>query len=431
MVVSAHSAGDDHVWQASDFRYVHWSLSLVGFLVYLFVAVTYQLRIADVGMAAALVGLILLRQPIRVPPLVLGVGVLYLWGWVTLATSPYPGVVVEELKTLGKLLLILLVAVNVLRSRAEIRLYLILFLLFYAAYPARGTIFNYVGGHRIFGRALWNFIYANPNDLAVITLLVLSMAAGVLITDRQTWFRLGAFAAVIVLTVVILMTKSRGVFLGLSTFGAFALLPQLKRARGVAIIAVIFAGILTLAPEDSFKRLGGLSKATGTKELAQVDPEGSALQRYAIWQVSWAIIRDHPIMGVGWGAYAEAHARYSPRVDPTGISRGKRDTHSTYFNIIAETGVPGALIFASLLIGTFVHAERARRRCKTTMPRAAQQLFYLEIGLIGFLVAGIFGSYSRISFLYLHLGLIYVMAQACNDDMDRLRGGAKRELRMS
>ncbi len=413
------TAGDDMVWAESDFRHVKWSVSLLGFLLYVFVAVTYQLGIGDIGMMIALAGMLVLPYPLRVPVPLLGLGLLYTWGWVTYFTSHYPEVVYEELITLGKLFLILLVAVNVLRSRAEIRLYVICFSLFYALYPARGTIFNYLGGYTHFGRALWNFIYANSNDLAVITLLALSVAAGILVTERQKWFRIGAFVAVIVLTVVILLTKSRGTFLGLGVFAIFALIPHMKQLRGVAVIGVILGGIFILTPSDVFERMTGLTRATDVENLAEVDPERSAEQRYAIWQVSWALIANHPATGVGWGAYSKAHGEFAPAVDPTGLSHGERDTHSTYFNVAAETGIPGLLIFLLVVLGALAHSQRARRRCRHLMPRTAQQLYFLQLGLIGFMVAGIFGSYSRISFLYLHIALMYAVAQACNDDVDR------------
>jgi O-antigen ligase len=419
-------AADLRAWQAGAFRNIRWSLALVGFLTYIFVAVTYQLGIADIGMMAALVGMFFLPRPVRVPPVVLGLAALYLWGWVTWTTSDFPDIASEALVTLGKLVLILFVAVNVLRTRAEIRFYLIFFLLIYAAYPARGTIFNYFAGYTHFGRALWNFIYANSNDLAAITLLVLSMAAGVLVTERQKWFRIGAFAAVIVLTVIILLTKSRGVFLGLGFFALFALLPNLKHLRNIGVVGIIVAAILMLAPDDVWERVGGLRYATDTENLAEVDPERSAEQRYAIWQVSWRIIGDNPVTGVGWGAYSSAHREAAPLVDPTGLAWGGRDPHSTYFNLAAETGFPGLVLFLTLASGALIFAEKARRRCRKAMPLHAQQLFYLQLGLIGFLIAAVFASYSRISFVYLHLGLMYVIARACEDEMELIEASPTR-----
>jgi O-antigen ligase len=414
--------GDEMAWAMSDFRRIPWSLSLVGFLVYVFVIVTFRIRIADVGMVAALVGLLFLPYAIRVPRLLIGMGVLYVWGWITMLASDYPEVVRSEMVVLGKLLLILLVAVNVLRTRSAIRFYMIFFLAIYAAYPARGTIFNYLGGYTHFGRALWNHTYSNSNDLAALTLLALSMAAAVLVGERNRWFRLAALVAIVVLAVIILLTKSRGVFLGLGLFAVLGMLANVRRLRNIGVVTLILAAIFALTPSDAIDRLVGLRHVADTENLQAVDQEGSAAQRFAIWKVGAEIAADHPVTGVGWGAYSTAHAVYSPLVDATGISRGKRDTHSTYLNVAAEAGYLGLGIFLVIVLGSLVHAESVRRRCRVAMPRAAHQLYMLELGLAGFLVASVFASYAQLNMLYLHLALLYGLARVCSDDLDRLRG---------
>lgn len=426
-IVPRPGLGDDMVWEAGKLSRVRWSLSLVGFLVYTFVIITYRLGIGQAAMLVAIGGLLFLPTTLRIPPVVVGVGVMYVWAWVSWVTTAHSAAVYDAIVVLGKLWLILLVAVNVLRTRAEIRLYMIFFLFFYALYPARGTIINYLVGYTHFGRALWNFIYANSNDLAAISLLALSMAAAVLVVERNRLFRIGAFAAVIVLPVIILMTKSRGVFLGLAVFGLFALLPQVRRLRNVAVALLVVGGIALLAPSDVLERVGGLRYVTNTEDLGAVDEERSAEQRYAIWKVSWQIIADNPITGVGFGAYQLAHGAAAPRIDYTRLSWGNRDAHSTYFDLAASIGIPGLLLFLGLVGGVLFQTQAARRRCKTLIPRSAQQLYYLQLGLVGFLIAGIFASYASISFLYLHMALMYVTAQACNDDVARLtRAGSNR-----
>ena len=57
-------------------------------------------------------------------------------------------------------------------------------------------------------------------------------------------------------------------------------------------------------------------------------------------------------------------------------------------------------------------ADRARRLCARVQPRLALQLKYLELGLLAFLVAGVWGSFAKLSFLYLYLALLWVVAQS-------------------
>jgi O-antigen ligase len=158
-------------------------------------------------------------------------------------------------------------------------------------------------------------------------------------------------------------------------------------------------------PTSAWERMGmvGTIGGGGTEVLGELDDSGSAEQRYRIWQTSYRIIGDHPLLGVGWGAYPFANAQYDRGV-------GFKDTHSTYLNLTAEAGFPGITLFAMLIVSTFIRARQARRAVAATDPAAAQQLWYLELGLIGFLVAGVFGSYAKLTVLYLHIGLIWSLA---------------------
>jgi O-antigen ligase len=404
-----------------------WPLVYVGFLLYIFVMTTYQIHIGDAAVGLALLGLVLQREQLRFPPLLVGFVVLLAWCALGLASSAWPDVVTETLTEFAKLGLILLTAVNALRTRAQIRFFILFWVACFILYPARGAYVNYfIGGYTIFGRALWNHIYSNPNDLAALALLQLSMASGLLVTEPKGWTRKGAAVAVGMLTLLIFLTQSRGVLIGLSVFGVLTLVTGRRRLKSLAIALVLGLIVATVAPTGVWDRLGGLKNATDTENLSEVDQEGSAKERYQIWQTAFAIIEDHPVFGVGWGAYPQANARYAP-VSGGGSQRlGAKDTHSTYFNIAAEIGYPGALLFLGLVFVTASYANRIRRRCKELMPQSSQQLFFLLLGLVGFMVAGIFGSYTRLSFLYLHLALMYALAQACEADLLRLRNAPDR-----
>jgi len=210
---------------------------------------------------------------------------------------------------------------------------------------------------------------------------------------------------------MIFLTQSRGGIIALSILIVFTLLGQRRRARSFAILIGVAGLIAIVAPSSVWTRLRGLKNATDSAQLAEVDPEGSAEQRYEIWKVGLRISQDYPLTGVGLGVYPYVHAKYAemPIFKPT--ARGLRDTHSTYINVLAETGLPGLLIFMSLLVTSFVHAERIRRRIRPSFKREAQQLLFLELGIGCFLIAGIFGTYGHLSFLYLYLALMYAMAE--------------------
>jgi O-antigen ligase len=399
--------------RGSPLRGVDWSLSLVGFLVYIVIITTYAFPGGDIAMAVALIGLLLILDRLVFTPMLAWMAAFFVWAAIGYVQSPLPLIVWPTLLDFGKLWLIALVATTVLAPRFNARLFMVLFLGCFALYPTRGAIFNYLGGYTTFGRALWNYIYKNPNDLAALAILQLSMAVALLKIEGEKWLRYCALAGLAVLPILILMTQSRGAFIALALFGLLYLAAQKKkRARTLVTLVALGAVVAMVAPGGVWQRVAGLKNATSEADLAKADREGSARQRYEIWRVAGMIIRDNPVTGVGLGAYKNVHAVYAVQAGAAArTARGKRDTHSTYLNVAAETGLPGLFLFLGLVGSVLVGAERVRRRGRTLLPGPSAQLYALEIGLIAFLVAGLWGSFSSLSFLYLHLALITVIAR--------------------
>jgi len=382
---------------------VAWTLVYLGFLGYVFAITTYKLPIGDSSIVAAMIGLLLLERGWRLPGLIRWAVVFLGWCALGYLQTDFPGVVWENVIFLAKLCLIMLVAANALRSPAQIRFFMIFFLACYALFPVRGTIVNYFVTHDTHhGRAVWNYIYANPNDLAALSLLLLSVAAALHATERTAWVRISAVAGIATLPVLILMTQSRGGVIALCVFAVCSLSAQGRRLRTPLLATGLALGVIAVAPSDVWKRMKGLTQVA--ESVDRVDPEGSGKARFEIWQVAIGIIGDHPWTGVGWGAYPMAHAQF-------GLELGQPDTHSTYLNGLAEAGYPGLVLFLTLLWSAVREAEKARRLCRVSQPHVALQLRYLELGLLAFLIAGVFGSYAKLSFLYLHLMLVWAVAQ--------------------
>ena len=398
---------------------VQWSVLIVAFLGYIWAMTTYSLPIGEAAMAVALVGLLLERGgTIRVPAFLALFGAWVVWGAIGYLGSPYPSAVADTLDNLWRVWMIALVAVNVLRTRERLRFFLFFFLGAYALYPVRGTLFNYVGGYRLFGRALWNHTFANPNDLAAITLLMLSLCAAVYVREPKGWPKLAALAGLFMLPAVILLTQSRGAFIALAVFGLFLIAGQKRKARAMVGVVAVAAVAAMFAPSSLWQRIGGLANVTDTENLQAVDQEGSAEQRFEIWKVAGKIIREHAVSGVGVGAYKSAHRDFAGGSEFKATARGARDTHSTYLNVLAETGVVGFALFVAMVGTVITRAESIRRRARDVLPQSSQQLLFLEIGLVGYLMAGIFGSFAVISFLYIHMAILWAAAELTRRELD-------------
>jgi probable O-glycosylation ligase (exosortase A-associated) len=405
---------------------VDWTLTLAGFLLYLLVITSYRLPLGEVAIVMALAGTLFQRGGIRFPAYLVWFVAFSAWALLATTQTAYPDWAIPQLIILIKLCLIVYAAANALQSRGQVRLFMVFFLGCFALFPLRGAMFNFFFYNSdMQGRAIWNLLYSNPNDLGAMALLQLSMASALLISEKKGWVRWAALAGMIALPMLILMTQSRGVFLGLLVFIAIAFAGQRRRVR-LALRLVVLAVILaSVAPAGVWSRLQTLQHATNTTTLDQVDgEEGSARQRYEIWRVAWKIIREHPVTGVGFGAYKPTHEQYAmdPEFNPT--ARGARDTHSLYFNVLAETGVLGLTLYLGMLASIFIVAERARRRCRAIFEIGARQLLMLEAGLLAFLVASIFGSLPYLPHLLLHLVLIYAVSMVSMNHLAEISASA-------
>jgi O-antigen ligase len=186
-------------------------------------------------------------------------------------------------------------------------------------------------------------------------------------------------------------------------------------------VLVVLAVIAVLVPATSWHRLGGITELSETIDETHKSPsstpantplylavaQGSAHERLDILKTGLRIFASHPVVGVGIGGYREANVRYTPRL-------GARDAHNTYVSLAAETGLPGLLLWLGL-VGS-VLAQVRRRRAQLAADDRTIQVLWIEKGLIGFLVAGLFATYSHVSMFYLFLGILWAASNVMGRD---------------
>ena len=382
------------------------TLSFIGLTVYLWVIHSSKAPIAAEAIGVGLFGLLLLPRPVILPPVLWWFGAFLIWSAIGWTQSEAPATTMEALLDHGKLWLIFLVAANVAHSRRDLTVLMITWLGIFALYPVRGTLFNIVSGISTQGRYSWNFIFSNPNDMAALILPILAISISVLQAPQSKWIRLSALAGTIILPFIIFATQSRGGILALATMALLILIQHRKKFRIFAVLFVAGGVIALLAPPEVWNRLSNLRNVTDTETIAQADEYGSAEQRYEIWKVGSAIARDHPIFGAGLGAYPEVHGSYAEFGNFNPTARGQRDTHSTYLNVLAETGLPGATLLMGMLLSVLISGRKMVRSLIRVDPVFSTQLRTLLIGLVAFMQACIFATMHHVAFLYLYLAVV-------------------------
>jgi putative inorganic carbon (hco3(-)) transporter len=400
------------------------ALSWYGLAIFTFFYVTQRLPelFTEFGIYLALLGLVLRPQGLGFAPPLRWAVVFLLWALVTALFAIAPEMAWPALIERLKALVILFVVVNTLRTPQQLRFYILLILVAFVIYPARGTLLGYVHGNTVVGRAVWNKIYTNSNDLAAITLLMLGLALAIATVKTQdVRVRRAAVALVPVALVIILLTQSRAVFLGLLVgFGPPLLARLTKRPSSTVPVLVVLAVIAVLVPEASWHRLGSITNLTetiGERDKKHPPParedrfdqfaSASARERFDILETGLHIAASHPVLGVGIGCYKEANVLYAPRL-------GRRDAHSTYISLAAEMGFPGLLLWLGLVGSVLIQVRR--RRARLEADDRTIQILWIERAVIGYLVAGFFGSYAGLTMFYLFLGILWAGSNVLGSD---------------
>jgi O-antigen ligase len=381
------------------------TMPLFGLAIYLFCVHSFKLPIAAGGIAIGLLGVLLAKDGVSIPAPVAFFAGFLAWSTVGLFTSQYSSSVGQALIDYLKILLILFVAINSARTKSQLGIFVGLWVLMFGVYPARGTFFNYMAGINEFGRYGWNFSFANFNDLAAFSILAMSLSAFLWLGQFPKWIKRGGMLSTAGLALLIIITQSRGAFIGLVV--AFALMMLRSRNRVKMIRGAVLASLLivVLAPKTVWDRFARMKFLTDTETIGEADT--SAEQRWVILQVALTIAKDHLGGGVGLGAYAETHARYAEERQEWAFGGGNRDAHNMYVSIAAETGLPGLALFLGMLGATLLRAARVEKLLRASSPSEAEQLRILRFGLIAYLIAAIFGSFHRVSFLYLYLAVLW------------------------
>lgn len=185
-------------------------------------------------------------------------------------------------------------------------------------------------------------------------------------------------AALSTLTTIIL-TYSRSSYLFLSI--SFLVL-SILRSKKLLLIGVAAIIILLLIFPKSIERIqGGFS----------IDE--SAVARFASWEKTMVIIRDHPLLGVGYNAFEPAQKNYA-LINIYEKARSDTGSDSSLLTILATTGFTG--LFAYLLF-YFVSIIKAKKMFSFSPPTTKKAF---GLALVSIMIGLLFHSLFVNSLLY-------------------------------
>jgi O-Antigen ligase len=243
-----------------------------------------------------------------------------------------------------------------------------------------------------------------------------ALAAGVLLVRGSLAQRAFALAALAVLANGVVQTESRGAFLGIAAGGLTMLVlsPPRLRKYWLALGVVGLVVLIRFAPETYWERIATIAETT--EQEGPVDQ--SSATRLELVEAQWAMFLRYP-MGSGHRGTAYLSPRYlseesltSSRKDPNG--QRARSSHNTFMTALSEQGIPGALIFASLIIWIARTSFAAKASFQSSEREGLQLYLMVVAGSLGTVVAaGMFTDYLKSE--------VYIWAIALLAVLDSLR----------
>ncbi|AIY66652.1 oligosaccharide repeat unit polymerase [Pseudoalteromonas piratica] len=239
----------------------------------------------------------------------------------------------------------------------------------------------------------------DPNDLSLVLLFPVSFLCAELFNKESTkLYRIGAFLVLCLVVYGIIATQSRGGLLGVMAIVAYFLARTIKNPVVLLSILAVGLGVLLVAAGISDRQSGGAAES-GIDE--------SAMGRIYAWQAAINMALSNPLTGVGVNNFYVNYFFYSPHWD------GKNHAvHSTWFQVLGETGFVGISLFATLIATIYRTLKRSGSLVKyCTEPNLLVNVQALKAGLIGFVVSGTFLTQAFTWPIYIVLSLSIALEQ--------------------
>jgi putative inorganic carbon (hco3(-)) transporter len=174
---------------------------------------------------------------------------------------------------------------------------------------------------------------------------------------------------------------SRAAWMSLLMIPFFLLVFRYRiRIRYLLAAGAVFGIVLALnttALMDYLGRNEASSNRGNLKEqvesVSNIQSDISNLERINRWKCAFRMFREKPLTGFGPGTYQFEYGRFQVKREMTRISTyhgEKGNAHSEYLGSLAETGIPGLVIYLSVMIIVLYHALRVIYRTHDRQIRA-------------------------------------------------------------
>ncbi len=245
-------------------------------------------------------------------------------------------------------------------------------------------------------------LFGNPNIFAEYLVIAIPLTVGIFWSTKRDGVRLLFLAMFLLQAAALVLTMSRGGWLGLAV-AAFVFICLVRKELLLLAIPLMGAAVF-FVPTSIVNRFMTIFNFA----------DSSTSYRFKIWEITEIIIHNHFLVGLGLGhrPFKAVFEQYMPGM-------GIFHAHNTFLQIFAEMGVIGFLLFLIFMVSIFVNLARyplKSENCYVKIMGAA-----VASSIAGMLFHGIFENILYMTKItttfWLLLAVTFALVRICKKDL--------------
>ncbi len=295
-----------------------------------------------------------------------------------------------------KIIVIALFTSGQVNTKERLRVMMLTIAVCLAFYGVKGGVFGILTGGATILRGPGGMLEDN-NDFALAMVMNVPLLWYLGSSEgHRRWLRRASRIAIILTTMTVLLTQSRGAFLALVAVAVWIAWRSGHLVRASMGLLVCVMAFFVFAPRSVIERMSTIGDTS----------ESSASARLTSWKVAFRMIEGNPVFGVGVRNFQSRYRDYAQvaKVD----SSTTYVAHNSYLQIWAESGTIAFAIYLVLLFSVFFSCSRIFRmgKARADMRWAMDYARMMEATTVGFMVGAVFLNRGHFDLLYHWLALV-------------------------
>ena len=299
-------------------------------------------------------------------PIVIVLVLLVIWTGITTMNAVFFADAFSQWNLFLRLVLMVIVGIVIVKTQTQLNYLVWSICLAIGYFGAKTGLFSFMGG---LGKDFVGPSYmSGNNELARGIIMFMPLLMYLFNQYKQIWIKVGIVGVAGFSAVALVLSGSRGAWLGALAMVAFVAVRSRKGLAWMLFGAVVFAAALPILPEPIIDRFMSIS---------HYKSDESVQGRFDAWQYALDKFPERPIMGGGFLVFDDEH---------------KTSSHNSYVQALGEHGAVGLVLYVALLIVAALTSISIRKRTagNPALRWANQLAFLIQVSMVGYAV----GSFS-------------------------------------